>query len=217
MHLASPLLQAFSCPLLLLLDPALENNFPERTFPTCPLAAHASREQKVCRGEPTPSDRRDYRGPMVWTPRTVLPPSSSYPVLPFTVVTCVPRFSEVISGGRLEQALLWCLHSPWLSHFWVTWVPGENKDLPSESSLPPWPSLMKNDLVRLEPGHSLHLPSLGLQSHPRASWLLQQAWCWDKEGLSVSRKQPCFCPGPLPTWRSHEQKIPKQNLLSRTC
>lgn len=35
---------------------------------------------------------------------------------------------------------------------------------------------MKKDLVRLEPGHSLHLPSLGLQSHPRASGLLQQAW-----------------------------------------
>lgn len=135
MHQASPLLQAMSCPPLLLWDPVLENNSQERTSSTCPLAACASRDQKACSGEPPCRQERPlvgWRGAVVWTPCPVLPPSSSY--LVFSTKARRPVLSRAFSDA--------CTSLPSLI--------SESLECQVETKPSFQTSLAKNNLVRLE-------------------------------------------------------------------
>lgn len=167
MRQASPLLQAVSCPPLLLWDP--ENNSPGRTSPACPLAACASRDQKACSGEP-PCRQADRGwgggGAAVWTLCPVLPPSSSHLVFSTKARSCDLR--PQVRGSYFRRRALSrpfseaCTSLPSLT--------SESPECQVETKPSFQTSLVKNNLVRLEARHALHFPSLDMQGHPGAAW-----------------------------------------------
>lgn len=166
MHQASPLLQAMSCPPLPLWDPVPENNSPERTSPACPLAACASRDQKACSGEPPCRQARprvEWRGAAVWTPCPVLPPSSGCLVFSTKARSC--DLCPQVHGSYFRR---WALSRPFSDA--CTSLPSltsESSECQVETKPSFQTSLAKNNLVRLEAGHSLHFPSLDM---PESSW-----------------------------------------------
>lgn len=169
MHQASPLLQAMSCLPLLLWDPVPENNSPERTSPTCPLAACAARDQKACSGEPLCRQARQrvrWRGTAVWTPCPVSPPSSSYLVFSTKARTC-DLHPQVHRSYFRRRALSRPFSDACTSLPSLTF---ESPECQVETKPSFQTSLVKNNLVRLEARHSLCFPSLDMQGHPGAIW-----------------------------------------------